>query len=66
MHDVFVIYYSGHSDENGLLLGGDRVTYRELRQWLDTTMRTCGLQFSIPARRDRSFVSAEANIDDPS
>jgi len=30
-----VIYYSGHSDENGLLLGGERLSYRELRQWLD-------------------------------
>jgi hypothetical protein len=32
--EVFV-YYSGHSDEDGLLLGGDRVGYRELRQWID-------------------------------
>jgi Caspase domain len=30
-----VVYYSGHSDENGLLLGGERLSYRELRQWLD-------------------------------
>jgi hypothetical protein len=33
--EVFV-YYSGHSDEEGLLLGGERVTYRELRQWIDS------------------------------
>lgn len=30
-----IVYYSGHSDEEGLLLGGERVSYRELRQWLD-------------------------------
>ena len=28
------VYYSGHSDEDGLLLGSDRITYRELRQWI--------------------------------
>jgi hypothetical protein len=33
--EVFV-YYSGHSDEDGLLLSGERVTYRELRQWIDS------------------------------
>ena len=32
--EVFV-YFSGHSDEEGLLLGGERVSYRELRQWID-------------------------------
>jgi hypothetical protein len=32
--EIFV-YYSGHSDEEGLLLGGERVGYRELRQWID-------------------------------
>ena len=26
-----VVYYSGHSDEEGLLIGGDRVSYDELR-----------------------------------
>jgi uncharacterized caspase-like protein len=31
------VYYSGHSDEEGLLLGGERVGYRELRQWIDQT-----------------------------
>jgi hypothetical protein len=29
------MYYSGHSDEDGLLLGGERVGYKELRQWID-------------------------------
>jgi len=29
------VYYSGHSDENGLLLGEEVVTYRELRAWID-------------------------------
>lgn len=27
----FVFYYSGHSDENGLLVGGELFSYRELR-----------------------------------
>lgn len=27
-----VVYYSGHADENGLLLGRDRFTYQSLRQ----------------------------------
>ncbi len=31
-----VVYYSGHSDDEGLLLGGERVSYRELRQWIDS------------------------------
>ena len=31
-----VFYYSGHSDEEGLLLGGERLGYRELRGVLDT------------------------------
>jgi hypothetical protein len=30
------VYYSGHSDEEGLLLGGDRVGYSELRGWIDS------------------------------
>ena len=32
--EVFV-YYSGHSDEDGLLLGNERVPYRELRGWIE-------------------------------
>ena len=32
-----IVYYSGHSDEQGLLLAGDRLSYRELRQWIDST-----------------------------
>lgn len=31
----FIFYYSGHSDETGLLLGGEKVTYVELRKALD-------------------------------
>lgn len=31
-HVQLVFYYSGHSDEAGLLLAGERVGYRELRQ----------------------------------
>jgi hypothetical protein len=31
------IYYSGHSDETGLLLGGERVSYDDLRRWLQST-----------------------------
>ncbi|HEY8207498.1 MAG TPA: caspase family protein [Myxococcaceae bacterium] len=30
-----VVYYSGHSDEQGLLLRGERLDYRELRRALD-------------------------------
>jgi len=29
------VYYSGHSDEEGLLLGSERVSYRELRTWIE-------------------------------
>jgi hypothetical protein len=32
-----IVYYSGHSDEQGLLVGGERVGYLELRQWIDDT-----------------------------
>jgi len=32
----FIFYYSGHSDEQGLLLGEQRVTYRELRKLIDS------------------------------
>lgn len=35
-HELF-IYYSGHSDEQGLLLGGERVGYSELRGWIDSS-----------------------------
>ncbi|TPV94442.1 MAG: caspase family protein [Myxococcales bacterium FL481] len=31
----FVFYYSGHSDESGLLLGDQHVPYGELRTWVD-------------------------------
>lgn len=30
-----ILYYSGHADESGLLLGGDRVSYQSLRDQLD-------------------------------
>lgn len=32
--EEFIFYYSGHSDESGLLLGRDRFEYRELRDEL--------------------------------
>jgi hypothetical protein len=32
-----IFYYSGHSDEQGLLLGSDRVTYTELKAWVEET-----------------------------
>lgn len=35
-NELFV-YYSGHSDEEGLLLGNERVSYRELRTWIEET-----------------------------
>jgi hypothetical protein len=31
-----LVYYSGHSDETGLMLGNDRVSYGELRRLIDT------------------------------
>ena len=34
--EVF-IYYSGHSDETGLMLGSEHVSYAQLRQWLEAT-----------------------------
>jgi hypothetical protein len=30
-----LFYYSGHADEHGLLLGGDRFSYHDLRQQMD-------------------------------
>src|SRR5436190_1523870 len=30
-----IVYYSGHADEQGLLLGDDRYSYRSLRERLD-------------------------------
>ncbi len=30
-----LFYYSGHADADGLLLGRERVSYRELRAWLE-------------------------------
>ena len=30
-----IVYYSGHSDEEGLLLGNERVSYNDLRGWID-------------------------------
>lgn len=31
-----VVYYSGHSDDQGLLLRGARVPYADVRRWLET------------------------------
>ena len=31
----FIFYYSGHSDEQGILLGGNRMEYRDLRKLID-------------------------------
>jgi hypothetical protein len=30
-----LVYYSGHADQAGLLLGDDRVSYRSFRGWMD-------------------------------
>lgn len=32
-----IFYYSGHSDESGLLLGHERISYAEVRAWVDET-----------------------------
>jgi hypothetical protein len=38
---VLILYFSGHADEQGLLLGKQRFDYRELRQFLTrTTVKT--------------------------
>ena len=38
---VLILYFSGHADEQGLLLGKQRFDYRELRQFLSrTTVKT--------------------------
>jgi len=34
-HTEVMLYYSGHADEEGLLLGEERLSYRQLRQMLD-------------------------------
>ena len=34
-HTEVMLYYSGHADEDGLLLGEERLAYRELRAMLD-------------------------------
>ncbi len=72
-----VVYYSGHSDEQGLLLGGDRVSYRELTDWIESTsadvriaiLDCCG-SGSLEARPDlhaagrgRAFLTAGAASD---
>jgi hypothetical protein len=46
-----LVYYSGHSDENGLLLGSDRLGYAEFRARID----------SIPARIRLAVVDACAS-----
>jgi len=30
-----IVYYSGHSDESGLKIGGDNFSYVDLRRWID-------------------------------
>ena len=35
-HTEVMLYYSGHADEDGLLLGDERLGYRDLRRLLDT------------------------------
>lgn len=34
---VFLFYFSGHSDGEALEIGDDRLTFQELRHWLDAT-----------------------------
>ncbi len=36
-HDLFVFYYSGHADAQGLRLGDERVSYSELRESIRAT-----------------------------
>ncbi len=50
-HPEILIYFSGHSDENGLMLGADLFTYKEFRARID----------SIPARIRLAVVDACAS-----
>jgi hypothetical protein len=38
VRDELFVYYSGHSDELGLLLAGERVSFAEMRRWIDGTL----------------------------
>lgn len=38
VRDELFVYYSGHSDELGLLLAGERVPYAAMRGWIDATL----------------------------
>jgi hypothetical protein len=49
-----LVYYSGHADEKGLLLGVDRYSYRSLRDHLDVLPADVRIACSTPARRVRS------------
>lgn len=69
-----VVYYAGHSDDQGLLLGGDRVSYRELTEWIESTsadvriaiLDRCGSPHrparpdTLAAGRGRAFLTASA------
>jgi hypothetical protein len=69
-----VVYYAGHSDDKGLLLGGDRVSYRELTDWIESTsadvriaiLDRCGARSpasrpdALAAGRGRAFLTASA------
>lgn len=46
-----LVYYSGHSDENGLMLGGERLAYPEFRSRID----------AVPARIRVAVVDACAS-----
>ena len=55
-----VVYYSGHADEQGLLLGGDRYSYRRCATGSIRFPPTSASRCSTRARRARSRASRAA------
>jgi len=45
-----VVYYSGHSDEEGLLIGSDRVSYTELRRRIEDVPMLSNLELKLGSR----------------
>ena len=72
-----VVYYAGHSDDRGLLLGGDRVSYRELTAWIESTPADVRIAIldrhgsphrparpdTLAAGRGRAFLTASDGAD---
>jgi uncharacterized caspase-like protein len=57
-----LLYYSGHSDEAGLMLKQDRVSYRELRQLLDALPADVRLVILDACASGAFLVEASASV----